>query len=666
MRILRLCLASSFPLASFSPVFAQSTWYVDDNAIPPGIGSFAFPYASIQYAIDQSTTLAGDKLVVLAGTYAENLDFHGKTLRLQAPAGPSATVIVGAPTAPTVRIASGEGAGMQLESFKITGGGGELVGSSQVGGGVYVSGSSATLIGCTFDQCGSGVVELGGALFADASTVFLSGCTLTNNAAIGDGGACYFANSDVRMNSTGFTANTSAGSGGAWLASGGHFLADTLTLRDNTAANDGGAFVFDGAAATLLSSFVLDNEASYGNGGGGALRGGTTTLAGVFFDGNVARDGGDGAGLAAVGAQFAVSGCSFTDNLADNDHRGGGVYGENSTGTFFGVELRGNFADDGGGAYVDGGSIEFVECLFANNVAQSFQAGTGSGGGLRGGTARRCVFHANHSISGPSAGSGGGARGSTLDHCTLVANTADVASGSDGSAFADCVVTNSIAWGNLPPANEVAGANLVTYTDTQSGVVGTGNLSAHPLFVDQVNGDFHLLASSPCIDVGDPASVLDPNGSLPDLGAFPFGQANCGAKLVYCNPKTNSQGCVPTIAFNAASPSVTGGQFVISAGNVLNKKPGLLFHGSGLSGAPFQGGTLCVAPPLTRTAIQASGGSPSGVDCSGSYAFQWTQSYFASAGIGAGVEVFAQFWSRDAASPSHTGLTAAVRFVTCP
>ena len=34
--------------------------------------------------------------------------------------------------------------------------------------------------------------------------------------------------------------------------------------------------------------------------------------------------------------------------------------------------------------------------------------------------------------------------------------------------------------------------------------------------------------------------------------------------------------------------------------------------------------------------------------------------------LGAGAEVFAQFWSRDPASPSHTSLSNALRFVINP
>ena len=43
-----------------------------------------------------------------------------------------------------------------------------------------------------------------------------------------------------------------------------------------------------------------------------------------------------------------------------------------------------------------------------------------------------------------------------------------------------------------------------------------------PLFADSAAGDFRLLAGSPCIDAGDPASPLDPDGSPADVGYFRF------------------------------------------------------------------------------------------------------------------------------------------------
>jgi hypothetical protein len=50
---------------------------------------------------------------------------------------------------------------------------------------------------------------------------------------------------------------------------------------------------------------------------------------------------------------------------------------------------------------------------------------------------------------------------------------------------------------------------------------GIGCTDEDPRFVDASMEDLRLRGTSPCIDAGDPASPLDPDGSRADLGAFP-------------------------------------------------------------------------------------------------------------------------------------------------
>jgi hypothetical protein len=76
---------------------AQSTWYVDASAAPPGLGTQARPYASIQYAIDQSTTKHGDTLLVAPGEYVGNIHVK-KALDIRGSLGPDKTILVGEET----------------------------------------------------------------------------------------------------------------------------------------------------------------------------------------------------------------------------------------------------------------------------------------------------------------------------------------------------------------------------------------------------------------------------------------------------------------------------------------------------------------------------------------------------------------------------------------
>jgi hypothetical protein len=55
----------------------------------------------------------------------------------------------------------------------------------------------------------------------------------------------------------------------------------------------------------------------------------------------------------------------------------------------------------------------------------------------------------------------------------------------------------------------------------------------------------------------------------------------------------------------------------------------------------------------------------SGNSCTGSYAFTFSTAYMNSVGLNPGDTVFAQWWMRDPASPSTTGLSNGVRFTVC-
>ena len=74
---------------------AQTTWWVDVTGAPPGTGTPGDPYTSIQYALSRPSTLNGDTLRVLPGTYVENVDFLGKAIRVASAGGPAATILDG-------------------------------------------------------------------------------------------------------------------------------------------------------------------------------------------------------------------------------------------------------------------------------------------------------------------------------------------------------------------------------------------------------------------------------------------------------------------------------------------------------------------------------------------------------------------------------------------
>jgi hypothetical protein len=62
---------------------------------------------------------------------------------------------------------------------------------------------------------------------------------------------------------------------------------------------------------------------------------------------------------------------------------------------------------------------------------------------------------------------------------------------------------------------------------------GQGAIAADPRFVGGSPFDYHLAADSPCIDAGDPAGPRDPDGTVADLGAFPFQQPGIASSINY-------------------------------------------------------------------------------------------------------------------------------------
>ncbi len=118
-----------------------------------------------------------------------------------------------------------------------------------------------------------------------------------------------------------------------------------------------------------------------------------------------------------------------------------------------------------------------------------------------------------------------------VDRTTLY-NNAQGCAASDGGSIS---IVNTIIAQSQEVALFVEGTASIqaSYSLSDTDVLpGTSSLLGNPQFVDAQNSDFHLLAASPCIDAGDPASPADADGTRADIGAFSFSKIASATPVV--------------------------------------------------------------------------------------------------------------------------------------
>ena len=253
------------------------------------------------------------------------------------------------------------------------------------------------------------------------------------------------------------------------------------SINQNT-GNIGGGLFIDGHL--IADSSTISGNSASGHGGGIY---GDGTIDYMFSDINDNASLEDGGGIWWGSGQVTIERSNIQRN---NAHRGGGTFilAENPIFQFDVISLN-NAETIGGGMYISKASdVSSTPIIFNSTVVYNTSAVLGSG--------LLCTNHTNP------------------------------------------VVQNSIFWGNLAADGvqmHLQGASeiFVTYCDVaggQSGIVGfddiiyQNNIDQYPDFVDADNEDYQLLITSPCIDTGNPNAPNDPDGTVPDMGAYYFAQ----------------------------------------------------------------------------------------------------------------------------------------------
>ncbi len=444
------------------------------------------------------------------------------------------------------------------------------------GGGVYTNtGGLSTLTNNTFTD--NTAMSGGGSCISSTGTASLTDNSFTENTTTANGGGVYIrypTSGIVTLTNNTFTGNTARSGGGTYILdyyllvsgpgtlTGNTFIENTAsengggayvsiasaTLIDNTFSNNtaatnrdtlvsggGGAYVYSG---TLTSNTFINNTANTRSGGGVYMLWGV--LANNTFTGNTAG----AAGGAKVGGSSTLTNNTFTHNTAS-----GGGGGASGGGTLTNNTFSENTATNGGGF---SGSGTLTSNTFTDNTAN-----TSGGGFYGGGTLINNIFTGNTATT-----SGGGGYilfdgDVILTNNTITGNTSDGQGGGVWLSLQDYDFTgslyNNIIWNNTAPD----GADLyidntgddpffpVTvnlfnndFDQSSSGIymaepftIDSSNLdNEDPLFVG--SGDYHLTASSPCINTGDndapglPTTDKDGNprimGGTVDMGAYEY------------------------------------------------------------------------------------------------------------------------------------------------
>ena len=412
------------------------------------------PGESIQAAINAAEY--GDTVQVAAGTYYENISLKDGVAVIGT--GPSSTIINGGHSGSVV-VAIDCGPDTVLEGFTITNG------NAEHGCGMYNENSSPTVTDCAFKDNLSeeGILYIGGGMYNNYSSPTITNCTFTGNKLLyGRGAGMYNYYSNPTVTDCTFEGNTASGAAGGLDNNYSSPIVTNCTFTGNTALDNSGG----GMCSSYYSSPTVTN---------------------CTFSGNSAGWSGGGMINFSSSATAIVTNCTFSGNSA---RYGGGMYNNKSNSTIIGCTFSGNSASVGGGGMGNQWSSPIVtNCTFSDNSAEW------GGDGMY--------------------------------------NYGDI------NVYSEPTITNCIMWGNTAGEicdeiyNNVFSIPIISYSDIAGcgggwsgtgiwGIDAGGNMDADPLFVDPgywdpndtptdpnndfwVDGDYHLLMSSPCIDMGDPS-----------------------------------------------------------------------------------------------------------------------------------------------------------------
>ncbi|MFQ6677934.1 MAG: right-handed parallel beta-helix repeat-containing protein [Fidelibacterota bacterium] len=401
------------------------------------------------------------------------------------------------------------------------------------GGGIWFSGENNSIRITDSKIRNNKTSNRGGGIFLDKETTAdIKNSIIMNNSSIDSGGAgglCIWDSDSATITNVIFDGNSAETLGGCIFASNAEIDIKNTIVRNNSSARHGGGFVIFHSNIIIDSCVFEGNSAE--NGDGGAINYYNWNTAAVNpFDLNIkntqfidnSAEFGSGGGVLlkdyeSSGLNVSINNCDFIDNTS----RG-----------YCGLSIAGGMV-----------SFEVTQCQFINNESSLYAAGGGFSR-YTSGVVSSCLFALNKAALGDDVwyNSGGISVWSYADvdfvNCTFADNVADYGAGITVGGGGIASAKNCVFWGNnaeqlaLATWDSAGGTLSVDYCDVEGGMDsvnvidsfssltwGTNNLDAEPLFCNPDSLDYSLANNSPCIGTGE-------NGV--NMGAFDVG---CEAKL---------------------------------------------------------------------------------------------------------------------------------------
>lgn len=356
----------------------------------------------------------------------------------------------------------------------------------------------------------------GGGFLVVNAAVTINDCIFTNNQAyIGGGFAMGDTSNNLNITNTVFENNVAGSGGGGSFCNYEYYSNDYKTIiKDSKFSNNisfGGGGGFTSKYVTIKNSIFYKNKAVHGHGGG-------------FF------------------TEYAeVSDCNFTENSAHEtvepyDYReGGGFYAYQNGSVNNSIFIK-NTAGSKGGGFLVRGYLQIVNSSLIGNTLLSTLT-TAAGAGLNGGIGivSNCIIKDNHTygiggglffngivtnsiIASNYAKLRGGGLNSQGGNNLYVANTIFIHNNSSIALYGGTVenpniiknsifvdINDSIIEASFGEPIVNIKNNYINFDKVSSDlqVISSDNNNSTILgFVDQVNEDYHLTASSDLIDAG--------------------------------------------------------------------------------------------------------------------------------------------------------------------